>query len=83
MKPERLTQSLGAMLLLALLATPDAAHAYIGPGAGLSLIGAFLALLATLGTVLLFLVAWPMRRLARRRSAQRRAAARRGQTIAR
>ena len=49
------------------LATP--AFAYVGPGAGLSLLGALWALLAAIGLALFLVIAWPLRRLMRRRRA--------------
>jgi hypothetical protein len=67
------------VLCLALLA-PDSAMAYVGPGAGLSLLGALWALLAAVGTAVFFLVAWPVRRMMRRRKqAQGHAAAKPGE----
>jgi len=70
-------QQLGAALLVvvALLIAPDAAQAYIGPGAGFALVGSFFALLVALGTGLLLFLFWPVRyliRLFRRRKAARR-----------
>lgn len=53
------------------LSLPLAAQAYVGPGAGLSLLGALWALLIALGTALLFIVAWPLRKMLRRRRAER------------
>jgi hypothetical protein len=53
-------------LVVALL--PLAAEAYVGPGAGLSLLGALWALLVAVGTAVIFVVAWPIRRLLRRRT---------------
>jgi len=53
------------------LSLPLAAQAYVGPGAGLSLLGALWALLIVLGTALLFIVAWPLRKMLRRRRAER------------
>jgi type VI protein secretion system component VasK len=52
-------------LVLAAVVGPVPAFAYVGPGAGLSLIGAFWALILAVLTALFFLVAWPMRRLLR------------------
>lgn len=43
------------------------ALAYVGPGAGLSLIGAFWGLLLAVFAALAFVVAWPLRRLLKRR----------------
>ncbi|HWK53304.1 MAG TPA: hypothetical protein VNR18_02970 [Hyphomicrobiales bacterium] len=50
----------------ALLTLPTVAQAYIGPGAGLSLLGALWALLVAMGAALVFVCAWPIRRLMRR-----------------
>ena len=55
------------VFLWALLLAPLAAHAYVGPGAGLSLLGALWALLVAIGAALVFLVAWPLRRMRRRK----------------
>jgi membrane protein implicated in regulation of membrane protease activity len=52
-------------MVLAVLATPAAA--YVGPGAGLGLLGAFWALLTAIMSSLAFLVIWPLRRRLRRR----------------
>lgn len=57
------------------LTLPLIAQAYVGPGAGLSLLGALWALLIALGTALLFVVAWPLRKMIRRRRAERAALA--------
>jgi len=61
-----------------LLALQGAAHAYVGPGAGLTLVGSAiglaLALFAALGAVL----SWPIRRLLKRR---REAAAAKAETV--
>lgn len=61
-----------AMLMamaLSLVAGP--AMAYIGPGAGLSVIAAFWALLMAVVSSLLFLALWPLRNRLRRRKAAR------------
>lgn len=42
------------------------ASAYIGPGAGLSLLGALWGLLLAVGAALAFIVLWPLRRLRQR-----------------
>lgn len=42
------------------------ASAYVGPGAGLSLLGAFWALIVALFMAAFFLLAWPVRRMLRR-----------------
>jgi membrane protein implicated in regulation of membrane protease activity len=46
-------------------ATP--ALAYVGPGAGLSLVGAFWGLLVAVFAAFAFVILWPLRRLSRRR----------------
>lgn len=57
----------------ALVALPGAAMAYVGPGAGLSLLGALWALLAAAGLAVLLVVAWPLRRFLRRRRVRKAA----------
>jgi len=61
-------------LLLCLIAAgsslPLAAHAYVGPGAGLGLLAALWGLLAAVGVALLYVVMWPIRRMRRRRKAE-------------
>jgi membrane protein implicated in regulation of membrane protease activity len=49
-----------AMLLL-----PGTAFAYVGPGAGLTMIGALWAVILALFAALFFVVAWPVRRMLR------------------
>jgi hypothetical protein len=58
------------ILSAALLAATTPALAYVGPGAGLSLIGAFWALILAVATALFFLVAWPLRRMLRQSRAR-------------
>ena len=67
---KNLLAALAAALTFSL---PFVAQAYVGPGAGLSLLGALWALLIALGTALLFVVAWPLRKVIRRRRAERTA----------
>ncbi|MBO9471161.1 hypothetical protein J7355_13765 [Endozoicomonas sp. G2_2] len=55
---------LAAALMLAPFA---AAQAYVGPGAGLSLLGALWGVVAAIGAALLFVVLWPIRRMRRRK----------------
>ena len=56
------------MLLAGVLAVgvSEPAAAYIGPGAGLSLVGAFWGLVLAVGAALGFLLLWPIRRMFKR-----------------
>jgi hypothetical protein len=54
----------------------DTAAAYVGPGAGLSLVGAVWGLLLAIFAALGFVMLWPLRRLLRRRRAKPTAATR-------
>lgn len=45
---------------------PAPAFAYIGPGAGLGLLGALWGLIAAIVVALVFVIAWPVRKLFRR-----------------
>ncbi|WP_348672279.1 hypothetical protein [uncultured Abyssibacter sp.] len=56
-----------ALAMLACIAPMAAAQAYVGPGAGLSLLGALWGLIAALGAAVLFVLLWPIRRARRRR----------------
>jgi predicted AlkP superfamily phosphohydrolase/phosphomutase len=65
-----------ALALALWLATPGAAHAYVGPGAGFAFVGSFATLLLAFGAAFLSLITWPIRfviRSFRRRKALRRA----------
>lgn len=41
--------------------------AYVGPGPGLTMLWALIALLGTIGLAVLYLLAWPLRMLIRRK----------------
>ena len=56
-----------AILLLALAAGP--AQAYVGPGAGISVLGSLLGILATILVAIGAIVFWPVRKLVKRRKA--------------
>lgn len=56
----------GMMLVTALLA-PCLAHAYVGPGAGLSAIGSVLALIGAVLLMVVGFVWYPVKRLLKRR----------------
>jgi membrane protein implicated in regulation of membrane protease activity len=64
---------LGSCVLCSL---PLAANAYVGPGAGLSLLGALWALIVAVGAAVVFLFAWPIRRMRRRKREARELEAR-------
>lgn len=55
-----------AMAAAAMLAAGPAL-AYVGPGAGLSVLGALWGLLIAIAAAIAFVVAWPVRRYLRRR----------------
>lgn len=50
------------------LGTVAPAAAYVGPGAGLSLLGALWGLLLSIGAALGFIILWPLRRLRQRKA---------------
>jgi hypothetical protein len=62
----RYTTALAAVVAAAL---SESALAYVGPGAGLSLLGALWGLLAAVVAALAFVVVWPIRRMRRQRAA--------------
>lgn len=55
----------------ALLTLAGPASAYVGPGAGISLIGAVLGFLSVIGTAIAFIVMAPIRAARRRAAAQK------------
>lgn len=61
--------SIVAAAAYALLASQTAA-AYVGPGAGLSLLGALWGLLLAIGAAVAFIILWPLRRYLKRRDRQ-------------
>ncbi len=66
-------------VLIAIGATlPLAAEAYVGPGAGLSLLTALWGIIAAIGMALFFVIMWPIRRMRRRRKAEAAGAAESG-----
>lgn len=54
-----------AIVMIAL--GPTSAFAYVGPGGGLSLIGALWGLIAAIGFAMAFIIAWPVRKMMRNR----------------
>lgn len=55
-----------ALLLVGALLSPDQAQAYVGPGAGLTVIGTVLALVAAVVLALVGFVWYPIKRLMKR-----------------
>jgi hypothetical protein len=56
-----------AILLLTLAAGP--VQAYVGPGAGISVLGSLLGILATILVAIGAIIFWPVRKLMKRRKA--------------
>lgn len=54
------------LALFALLALPDIAHAYIGPGAGFAFLGSTLVFLITIGMAVITILFWPLQWIIRR-----------------
>ncbi|HEX5766401.1 MAG TPA: hypothetical protein VFY27_12590 [Woeseiaceae bacterium] len=75
-----MNRSLNHVLVISSLACaglllPHTADAYVGPGAGLSLLGALWALIVAIAAAVAFIVAWPIRRMRRRKREERELAA--------
>lgn len=60
---------LAGLPVIGLLAISGPAAAYVGPGAGLTLLSALWGLLAAVLAALAFVIIWPIRRWRRRRQA--------------
>lgn len=54
---------------LALLLFAGGTFAYVGPGAGISVLGSLLGILATILLAIVAIVMWPIRKLMKRRKA--------------
>lgn len=63
----RVAQLAPVALALAVVAVP--AQAYVGPGAGLSLLSALWALVAAIFAAVAFIVMWPVRKMLKQRKA--------------
>ena len=59
---------LPAVLLLVLLS--NTAVAYVGPGAGISVLGSLLSILATIFVAIGAIIFWPLRKFIKRRKAR-------------
>jgi hypothetical protein len=59
------------LLVFILLASVSPAPAYIGPGAGISVLGSLLSILATVFVAIGAVLFWPLRKLMKRRKARR------------
>src|SRR5690606_22873075 len=75
-----MNRSLNLVLIIssiacATLLLPHTADAYVGPGAGLSLLGALWALIVAIAAALASIIAWPIRRMRRRKREERELAA--------
>jgi hypothetical protein len=62
------------LVLIGAAAMSNAAFAYVGPGAGLTLLGALWGLLLAICAALAFVVMWPLRQWRKRVRAERAAA---------
>jgi hypothetical protein len=54
------------ILIVLLAAVPLAAHAYVGPGAGLGMLASLLAVVAAMLLSIVGLILWPLRMLKKR-----------------
>lgn len=75
LEPCRIHKHLLTSLIAVGATLPLAAEAYVGPGAGLSLLTALWGIIAAIGMALFFVIMWPIRRMRRRRKAEAAAAA--------
>jgi membrane protein implicated in regulation of membrane protease activity len=71
-------RTVNGVLMLMLLSIAAPAVAYVGPGAGLSMLGALWGLLVAVLAALSFVIAWPVRRYLRRRRGEQNVAAETG-----
>ncbi|OKH88803.1 hypothetical protein [Thalassospira sp. TSL5-1] len=81
MKPTLKNLSIaGAVIALAPLLTAMPAQAYVGPGAGLSLLSALWAVIAAVGVAVGFVLLWPIRKMMRNKRRKNAAASAGAQT---
>ena len=69
------TLIISSLACVPLLLLSHTAAAYVGPGAGLSLLGALWALIIAVAAAIAFIFAWPIRRMRRRKREERKLAA--------
>lgn len=62
------------LIALVTLAVSPAALAYIGPGAGMTLIGSLLSVIGAILLAVVAVLAWPIRKMLKRRKAAKAAA---------
>jgi len=62
------------LILLLLLVVSTTASAYIGPGAGISVLGSLLGILGTIVVAIGAIVLWPIRKVMKRRKQSKQAA---------
>lgn len=60
-------------LTLLLLLISGSVFSYVGPGAGISVLGSLLGILVTIGVAILAIIMWPVRKLMKKRKAARAA----------
>ena len=63
------------LLTLLLLTQISTAMAYVGPGAGISVLGSLLSILATIFVAIGAIIFWPLRKYIKRRKARRETSA--------
>lgn len=63
------------LLTLLLMTQISTAMAYVGPGAGISVLGSLLSILATIFVAIGAIIFWPLRKYIKRRKARRETSA--------
>jgi protein-S-isoprenylcysteine O-methyltransferase Ste14 len=69
------------IVLLLLTAITSPATAYVGPGAGISVLGSLLGILATIFVAIGAILFWPIRKLMKRKKAKKESEASAGTDI--
>ncbi len=73
---------LSVMIALVIAFAPTMAQAYVGPGAGVTAIGAAIGLVAAIGLALWALISYPLRRARKKKKDEAEAAASTDQSAA-